>query len=337
MTRSSIGALLGRLIGAAALTAISTAALAQTIYFSGPGGVTEERYRKLVIPAFEKKYNVKVQYIASQTTEILAKLEAQRGKQELDVVSLADGTMAQADERGFCAPLQDNPVYSELIPQARLTKNSIGVYTTHSVIAINTKIFAQKGLPEPKSWKDLGDPKYKGEMALLSVGSSITGVHGLVMVSRAVGGDEKNTDAGFKYFKENIRPNLVTVVQSAAKMSEMLQTGEVAIGVTIASRASALTASGAPIKSIIPAEGAPVAVTAVCPIAGSDVPDLAQKLVQFLVSVEAQQGFEIGEEPTNKNAKSASGGSLNLTALDWATINANRDAWVDRWNREIER
>ena len=28
---------------------------------------------------------------------------------------------------------------------------------------------------------------------------------------------------------------------------------------------------------------------------------------------------------------------MNPTTVDWVTINKNKSAWVDRWNREIER
>ena len=322
----------------ALMCAITTGVLAQTIYFAAPGGATEDRYKKFVIPAFEKLHNAKVQYVAATTGELLAKLEAQRNNQDFDVISLSDGVMLQAEERGFCAPLVEAPVYSELIPEAKLTKNSIGVYTTYSVIAVNEKMLADKSLPVPQSWLDLGNPKYEGEMALLSIGSSTSGLHGLVMVARANGGNESNIDPGFTYFKDKIRPNLITVVQSTSKLSEMLQTGEVAIGVVIASRASALAASGIPIKSIVPKEGAPMVLTAVCPVQGSDQPDLAQKFIQFLVSAEGQKGFDPGDTPVNKGAPQTTEGQLpKFVKLDWGTINKQRDAWIDRWNREIER
>ena len=337
MNRSPVSRTLKMLFtAAAALSVLSTGALAQTIYLAGPGGSIEQRYRKVVIPAFEKQHGVTIQYVAAQTPEILAKLEAQKSNQELDAVLLADGAMLQAEERGFCAPLADAPVYSELIPEAKLSKNSIGVTSVYTVIAINEKVFAKKNLPEPKSWKDLGNPKYNGELALLSAGSSNTGLHGLVMTARAVGGGEKNIDPGFVYLKEKVRPNLITLVQSAAKMAEMLQTGEASIGVSVSSRASALKASGAPIKIIVPEEGSPVAMTAVCPIVGSDMADLTQKLIQFMVSVEGQKGIEVGEAPVNRNAISSGESMPKLTALDWATVNKNRNAWIDRWNREIE-
>ena len=332
---------IGRVAGKAAamlLLLSSAGAYSQTLVVAGPGGATEERFKQHVIPPFKKANNVTVQYVAGQTTEILAKLEAQRSNQEYDVISLNDGPMFQAEERGFCAPLVEAPVYSELIPEARMTKNSIGYSAVASVITLNTKILADKGLPEPTSWLDLGDPRYEGEVALLSAGSSSTGMSTLVMVARANGGGETNIDPGFEYFKKKIKPNLVTVVQSSAKMSEMLQTGEVGIGVIVSSRAGALKAGGAPVKAIYPKEGTPIAMPALCQVVGSDVPDLAQKFIQHVVSVQGQVGFEVGEVGVNKNVPTDAGAPAGnkLIALDWNTINAKRNEWVDRWSREIE-
>ena len=51
----------------ALMCAITTGVLAQTIYFAAPGGATEDRYKKFVIPAFEKLHNAKVQYVAATT------------------------------------------------------------------------------------------------------------------------------------------------------------------------------------------------------------------------------------------------------------------------------
>jgi putative spermidine/putrescine transport system substrate-binding protein len=325
------------LVTAALLSFGHTFALAQTLYVTGPGGATEERYKKLVIPVFEKKYSAKVQYVAGQTTEILAKLEAQGSNREIDVIGLNDGPMAQAEERGYCAPLEPNPVYDELIPQARMTKNSIGMSTVGTVIALNENVIKERGLPEPVSWLDLGNPAYAGEMALLSAGSSNTGLHGLIMVARANGGGENNIDPGFTFFKDKIKPNLITVVQSSAKMAEMLQTGEVAIGVTVTNRAGALKAAGAPIKIIYPKEGSPISMQGWCVATGSDVADTAQKFIQYIVSAEAQTGFELGESPVNKNVANDSGiPADSLVAIDWATANKNRNEWIERWNREIE-
>ncbi|MDH5209487.1 MAG: ABC transporter substrate-binding protein, partial [Burkholderiaceae bacterium] len=69
-----------------ALATASLAASAQTtMYVGGFGGSTETLFREKIIPAFEAKHNAKVVYVPGNSTDTLAKLVAQRGKQDLSV------------------------------------------------------------------------------------------------------------------------------------------------------------------------------------------------------------------------------------------------------------
>ena len=66
-------------VSIAALIAAPSAALAQqkTLYVAGYGGSFEKTIRDEVIPAFEKENGVKVEYVAGNSTDTLAKLQAQ--------------------------------------------------------------------------------------------------------------------------------------------------------------------------------------------------------------------------------------------------------------------
>lgn len=321
----------------ASLAAFSASAQTQTLVFAGPGGATEERLRTEILPAFEAANNVTIQYVASDSGEILAKLEAQKNSPEIDLVSLPDSSMIVADQRGACAPLEAAPVYDEIMEEAKYSPNWIATSINYSVIAYNTEMFTARSLPEPTSWLDLGKPEYESEMALLSIGSSSTGLNSLVMVARALGGGENDIDDSFAFFQEKVKPNLITVIQSSSKLSEMLQTGEISIGVVIASRASTLIKGGTPIKTVVPVEGSPIAMTAVCPVANGKNPELTQKLVQYLISVDGQQGYPDGELPVNTGVTGGDAAPEKLVRLDLDVISANFNSWVDRWNREIER
>ena len=89
----------------ATLALAPSAVLAQqkTLYVAGYGGSFEQTMRKEVIPAFEAKHGVKVEYVAGNSTDTLAKLQAQKGNQEIDVAIVDDGPMYQAIQLGFCA------------------------------------------------------------------------------------------------------------------------------------------------------------------------------------------------------------------------------------------
>ena len=96
-------------MGAAALFVLFAGpALAQpkTLTVAGYGGVWDQHLRKEVFPAFEAKHGVKIEYVAGNSTDTLAKLQAQKGNQVIDVAIVDDGPMYQAIQLGFCAPIQ---------------------------------------------------------------------------------------------------------------------------------------------------------------------------------------------------------------------------------------
>ena len=66
----------GMIVGALALLGVVTPATAQqkTFTLGGYGGSFEQTMRKDVIPAFEAKHGVKVEYVAGNSTDTLAKL-----------------------------------------------------------------------------------------------------------------------------------------------------------------------------------------------------------------------------------------------------------------------
>src|SRR3954469_10955102 len=86
--------------------ACSAQAQQKTFYVAGYGGSFEQTMRKEIIPAFEKKHGVKVEYVAGTSTDTLAKLIAQKANQQIDVAIMDDGPMYQTINLGFCAPIQ---------------------------------------------------------------------------------------------------------------------------------------------------------------------------------------------------------------------------------------
>ena len=82
------------------------AGAAEDIDRRGLRRLLEQTLRKEVFPDFEKKHGVKVEYVAGNSTDTLAKLQAQKGNQQIDVAILDDGPMYQAMQLGFCAPIE---------------------------------------------------------------------------------------------------------------------------------------------------------------------------------------------------------------------------------------
>src|SRR6266851_5451378 len=273
-------------VGAAALLALLAGpALAQpkTLTVAGYGGSFEQTLRTEIIPAFEKKHGVKVEYVAGNSTDTLAKLQAQKANQVIDVAIVDDGPMYQAIQLGFCAKLEGLDK-SELYPAAIFKDDkAVAVGQTGTGFMINTKTFKEKGWATPTSWNDLKDPKFKKLLVIPPINNTY-GLYTLMMYARLNGGGEKNIEPGFKVMKDQINPNVLVYEPSPGKMTELFQSGQAVIAVWGSGRAKALADTGFPSAFIYPKEGGIALGIATCPIAGTKNQAEADAFVQFLLS-----------------------------------------------------
>ena len=321
----------------------------QRLVVAAYGGSYETIMRQSVIPAFERANNVRVDYLAGNSSDSLARLQAQRGRQEVGVAVLDDGPMAQAVTLGFCQKVADQAAIDSLYPVAVMGGNrALGTGFGYTGIAYNTKLFRERNLPVPASWMDLARPEFRRRLAIPGIDNTY-GLHTLSMMARVNGGGETNIDPGFRAMRERINPNVLAYESSPGKMSEMFQSGEIWLAVWGSSRAAAMVEAGFPMGFVRPKEGAVVLMTAACAIEGAPDAALAQKFLAHLVSVDVQAAFsqKYGSGPTNRTvqlppdlaAKVIYGEDQvrQLVAVDWDAINANRTEWTRRWQREVER
>lgn len=336
--------------GLLALMLASTAAAQdKTLVLGGYGGSFETLMKEHVIPPFEKEHGVTVQFVPGNSTENLARLQAQRENQEMDVVFLDDGPMYQAVALGFCDSIADAPVLSDIYEIARMgTDKAIGAGFVATGFAYNTKLFEEKGWAPPSSWMALADEKFEGLLSIPPI-SNTYGLHTLVMMARLNGGSEENIDPGFEAMVEKVAPNVLVFEPSSGKMSELFQSGEIALSIWGSGRVKSLADTGFPAKFAYPEEGAVALMVGVCPIVDSDVPETAQAFIQYVLSpeVQARLAETVGFGPTNRKTELPPelGEGLpygpekvsKLVAVDWNVINPKREDWTQRWAREVER
>lgn len=326
---------------------MTTAAAANTLYVAGYGGSAEQTMRSQIIPDFEKAHGVKIEYIAGNSTDTLAKLQAQKGNQQIDVIIVDDGPMYQAIELGFCAPIPGLDS-SELNPVARYPNDMAvaqGIVATG--LFYNSKYFEEKGWAPPTSWNDLKDPKYKG-MVVIPPMNNTYGLHTVLQFARLAGGGEKDIDPGFKTMIEEVNDNVLAYEPSPGKMTELFQSEQAVLGVWGSTRVLTFAATGFPAKFVYPTEGAVTLLASVCPVAKPDASPLAVEFTKYLVTPEIQKILMETSNYMPVNTKVEIPAALAeflpvgergaaLYNADWNTINTAREDWTRRWNREVEK
>ena len=326
----------------------STAQAERTLYLAGYGGSTETLLKEKVLPQWEKDNDAKVVYIPGNSTTTLAKLQAQKNSQEIDVAFIDDGPMEQALALGFCDKIEDKGSIKEVYDNAKFGGGrATGFGFIATGLTYNKKMFEDNGWSAPTSWRDLEDSKYKGKVVVPPITNGY-GLLALIMQAKLNGGGETNIDPGFEAMIDRIGPNVLTYEPSSGKLSELFQSGDVALAVWGSSRAKALADTGFPAGFVYPKEGAVALMAAVCPIVDSDVPDLAQSFIRYLVSAEVQAKLAeaTGFGPVNKNTKlspelenSVPFGPEKvgkMVAVDYSIVNKQRQEWTKRWNRQVE-
>ena len=322
----------------------------RTLYLGMNGGTLERSYTTQVFPEFEKQNNVKIVVVPGTSSDIIAKMQAQKDKPQMHVVLMDDGVMYRAIKMGLCQKLDDAPVLQEIYPYARMANDqAVGVQLGTTGIGYNKKLFDARGWAAPTSWLDFADPKYKGKVLFQSISSSSYGLHAFLMFNRLSGGNDKNVEPGFRKWGTTVGPNVLEYVSSSAQISEMVQTGAAAIFPITATAVVALKEQGVAAEFATPKEGSVKLMTSACALKNNTEHDLSQKLVEYLIGSSAQTKImeHVIAIPVNKNVRipetvEAKLGKVdrllkNLNSVDWDTINERRAEWSNRWNRLVER
>lgn len=335
-----------RIVGFLLMATTISAGATETMYMAGWGGDIEKVFREKIIPPFEAKHNIKINYVTGNSSDTLAKVMAQKGKQEISVALMDEFAMVTAVASGLCAKIENGEQSKNVYSNARLANDqAIGIGFYAAGLVYNTELFKKNGWNPPTSWKDLEDKKYAGKLIIPSIASY--GQWALIMQARVNGGSEKAIDPGFDAM-HRISPGVLAWESGPGKISQMMQTGEAALAVWGNHRTAYLVDQGMQVKFVFPKEGAVSALNAVCAVQDGPQPKLAQAFVQHLVSPEIQVilATQNGWGPVNKQVKLAPEVASKviygpeqvskLVSVDYAVVNPNMPEWTKRWNREVE-
>lgn len=104
----------------------------------------------------------------------------------------------------------------------------------------------QLNLPKPQSWEDLTNPVYKGHIAMPNPASSGTGYMQVSAWLQNMG-EDKAWD-----YMQRLDQNIAHYTHSGSKPCVQAGMGEVAIGISMATRGAKLKTQGAPLDVIVP-------------------------------------------------------------------------------------
>ena len=207
---------------------------------------------EIMIPAFEKKYNVKVVFEGTRSLVNLEKLQKNKGQQYLSLVQMDDPVMILAVKEGLLEPMTPAkvPNMASLKPG---TVHMDGMWVNYLQPWVGIAYNKAKMPTPPTSWTEAFDPKYKGRVVLPSL-QNTEGLANLFMAAFLATGKpmaeaQKEIDAGFKKLV-TIKPNLLTAYTQMPQAYNLLEQGEAyMLAGSISTLALARKAKGAPKKA----------------------------------------------------------------------------------------
>ena len=294
---------------------------------------------------FEKKYGIKTSFIRGGTGSILARIEAEKNNPQGDV--WYGGTLdphSQAGEMDLLEAYQSPNL--QFIPDTlkdpakRKGNYSSAIYLGILGFGVNTERLQKLGLPVPKCWKDLTDPKYKNEIQAADPQSSGTAYTQIATFIQLWGEDD-----AFKYLKD-LHKNVSQYTKSGNTATRNTARGEASIGIGFLHEHSLEREKGAPVELVVPCEGTGYEIGGVSVIKGARNPENAKLFVDWALSKEAQElSWKKGETHqilTNSEAEmspySLDFKSVNLIDYDFDKYGASdlRKRLIDKWVNEVK-
>ena len=306
---------------------------------------TDLSWCELAAQEFGKATGIRVLQTRKPTGEALAQLRAEAANPKTDLWWGGTGDpYYQAAEAGLLEPYRPaylGDLHGWAVRQYAMTGDHVGGFYTSAIgFGWNEEVLKKKGLPAPKCWKDLLDPRYKGEIETAHPGSSGTGYTILAGLVQMMG-----EDAAFDYLKK-LHRNVTQYTRSGTAQARSVARGEVAIGVSfLFGFDNERVTNRFPVFSAAPCEGTSYEIGGIALVKGARNRAEARRYYDWLMSPAGQRiGARANslQVPANKtfrpDPRIPTLESVRLIRYDFEKYGkaAERRRLVERWTREVE-
>lgn len=300
--------------------------------------IIHDEETKALTDLFTEKTGIKVSYLRATTGELVNRVIAEKDDPQADILlGGASSYHIQAAAAGALEPYK-SPLAKSIPDYA---KDADGNWTGFCVltlgIGINTARYEQKfsSIPKPKTWEDLLNPAYKGEVVMTNPVASSTSYLFVQDQLQRLGWDK-----GWDYLIQ-LSQLVGQFPDSGSAPPKLIGTGEYAIGIAYLHALTKYKSLGFDIALVAPPQSVGD-VDAVAVLKNAKNKDAAKKFVDFMLSTEAQElmssiDFTI---PVNPEAKPAEGSipiaDIDLINYDTEKASSQREEVLERWTKEVK-
>src|SRR5215475_9568348 len=236
-----------------------------------------------IVKAFEAETGIKVELFRSGGSQVIRRFmqEQQAGHLAADVLTTSDpAATAAMTRKGMFVAFK--PTNFDKVPAEAKDPNGAYVAQRLNLITIFVRQDKVAAAAAPKTWSDLLNPKFKGQMVTTDPSYTALGLMTVATLAKKFGWG----------FYEKLRTADTMVVQGNQQVADMLKGGErlIAAG-ALDSYAADERKAGHPISTIYPTEGALIIASPTAIVKGSPNPNAAKLFAEFMLSDTAQKLF----------------------------------------------
>ena len=316
------------LLAGAAATAPAYAAVGGTlkIYSAYPN-----EQMKPLVDAFNKKYpDVNIQISVQPGEELLStiELELRANSPHADVVGLNQASIDALEGRHHAMEAYE-PADLAGVRAVDRDPNNIVIPACINPYLIQYNTNKITAADAPKTWLDLLDPKWKGQIAMADPAKSQS-IHSFIWFITVKMATTDPKDYGWGYFKK-LSANDVRLESSHGTIRDLTASGERPIGIQLLANGQTAAKRGDPTAIVWPPAGSPGELSAFAMFKGAANPEAAKAWLDFVVSKDGQNVMPdaLGCAPVRDDVSyTLPGGTaikdVNIIPVDSAYITAHR-------------
>jgi iron(III) transport system substrate-binding protein len=282
--------------------------------------------------------DIEVKITRESTGIITARLLAEKDRPQADVAwGIAATSLLVLGQNGMLEPYAPKGL-EQVQAKFRDSRNPptwVGIDVWMTAFTVNTVEAEKHGVPIPKSYQDLLDPRYKGLIVMPDPNASGTGFLTVSGWLQSMG--EK---AAWQYMKE-LDKNIAMYTDSGSKPAKMAAAGETVVGISFCYRGITLKAGGAPVEVVFPTEGSGWDIEANGLIKKSEIKPEAKLFLDWAISKDAMNAYFKSypitsvavDQPIPDGYPDDPLAQLLPNDFDWAA--KHRDAILAEWTKTI--
>ena len=299
--------------------------------------IMPEKYASQIFAQFTKDTGIKVNFLRFSTGEALARLTAEKGNPQVDVLLGGPADMYAAGvTEGILEAYR--PANSDAISSAYRDPNNYwtGIGLIPLCFLTNTKFLEKNKMQAPTKWADLLDPRYKNNLQMADARKSGTATERIYSRVKVMGEDE-----AFK-FQKAMNANVQMYTKSGAGGAMPIATGQCASGIFYIVDALDIQQQGYPVTITYPEDGVSFGIEATGVVKGGKNNAEAKKFVDWATSKKFAEFIvanKINYVPTRNDVKT-SNPILDLTKIKTISVDVTwkgekRKEFTQRWINEV--